>query len=549
MKDVEKSRGQALVLFALMLIALLGMAALAIDISAAYAELRHERAAADSAALAGASDNYRVGSTTVDNTEWTRARTHAMQNLIDELDPNYVAGGALPTCAGQSAPYANNVVNCQLPGTRYYVSILAPAPSCTPGACDPARSVQVTVRSPRHGLTFARLFGQAQWNLPVTSVAERDRGTNYSFVTLRPPKPRSHGGTDQNEDDVSLAGVNTELVVRGDMGTNTNMVLTNGATVTLLDSGSFVDRYDTYKAWVGPPPDNQIPQPIPDPNYPIPVAPTDAALIYADAAGAHMTAALCKAEVAKVNVNYSSLPVPVDDAGVDAGTVVCLKPGRYDYAPGGPSYSAVRTMIFSPGVYFFYEGLKPGNNNQLVGGYEAGMPGVAFVFKDRCAGGGGCEFAGNTVDILALNAGAAYPSGTGTAATAAVNWDSTLVETTGPVPLPMTLVVEKNPACFVAIIDPCDVSVSQYRQLNLPGSGSMFVFGVQYAATDNVFITGGSGSNGYLGQMWSWTVTYTGGSIINLIGANNTEPGVLRIATPCSPGAPCTNPEAAAPIP
>lgn len=559
----ERARGQILVMFALVLIVLLGMAALAIDISGAYAEVRHERSAADSAALSGASDTYRQGSSTVGAPEWQNARTRAMLNLMNELDPSFVAdtgpGYGLPTCAGQSSPYANDIVNCPVAGTPYYVSISAPALTCkTIGGCDPQRSVQVTVRAPKHGLSFARLFGQAEWNLPVTSVAERNRGTNYSFVTLRPPKP-SRANTplcspncDSNDNDIGLDGSGTLLTVLGDMGTNTNMVLTNGATVSLPDPGSVVDRYDAYKAWVGLPPDRQIPQPVQDPNYPIPAPPTAAAMIYANAAAAHMTAALCKIEVGKVQVSYGSLPVPVNAAGVDAGTIVCLKPGLYNYTPGtGTDYSSVKTIIFSPGVYFFDEGLKPGNNLQLVGGYEAGMPGVALVFQAQCLTGSaaGCEFIGNSLDVLTLNAGAAYPSGSGSTATAAVNWDGALVKTTDRVPLPMTLIVRKNPACYVAAIDPCNVNVSQYRQLTLPGGSTNFVFGVQYAATDNVFITGGSAGDGFLGQIWAWTVKYSGGTHINLIGAQNTEPGVLRIATRCSPGEPCTNPEAFAPIP
>jgi hypothetical protein len=551
MGTTERARGQVLVLFALMLIAILGMAALAIDISVTYAELRLERSTADSASLAGASDMYRTGSTVVGASEWKNARTHAMQNLLDEFVPGFVPGAPLPICGGQSAPYGNDIANCLLPGTQYYVSVFAPAPSCAGGACDPMRSVQVTVRSPRHGLSFARLFGQNEWNLAVTSVAERNRGTNYSFVTLRPPKPTRASNPlcspncDANDDDISLDGTNTKMTVLGDMGTNTNMSLTAGATVLLSDPGSFVDRYDTYKLWAGSPADRQISTPIPDPMYLIPDAPTDPARIFANRTAAEMTIALCKAEVAKIPPSYSVLPVPVDAAAVDSGSVICLKPGLYNYDPGVYP-AAVKTIIASPGVYFFNKGLHPGNNMQLLGGYEPALPGVAFVFPDKCSPG--CEFAGNSLDVLALNAGNAYPSGTGDAATAAINWDGVAVQTNGTTPLPMTLIVRKN-SCVVAPIDPCNVSVAQYRQLTLPGGGSLFVFGVQYAATDNIFITGGSGSNGYLGQIWSWTSKYTGGSNIYLVGAQNPEPGVLRIATACSPGASCVNPEAVAPIP
>jgi hypothetical protein len=555
-----RERGQVLVLFALMLVALLGMAALAIDVASVFSVMRTERTVADAAALAGASDMYRGSSTLVGSAEYQNGRTHAMQNLMDQLSPTFIAGdptfGVLPTCGGVAPPYANDIVNCQVAGTPYYVSVKAPAPSCAAGSCDPVRSVQVTVRTPRYGLTFARLFAQVEWNVAITSVAERNRGTNYSFVTLRPPKPSRANSAwctpncDANDENILLDGNNTQLIVRGDMGTNTNMKLTAGATVTLVDPGSFVDRYDAYKLWSGPPPDRQISTWIPDPNYVIPARPTAAALVYADIAAAHLSAADCTTLVGSdIPASYA-----VSAAGIGTGEVVCLKPGLYQYAPGGSGYAGVTTIILSPGVYFFDQGFMPGNNVRVIGGYEAGSAGVAVVFRDggACPFPGNCDFAGNSVDLLALNAGDAYPNGNiGTPATAAVNWDGALVQTNQAVPIPMTLIVERDPTCVVAATDtnPCGTASNQNHQLSLPGSGSIHVFGVQYAPTDNVNISGGSGSNGFLGQMWTWTVQYTGGSTVNLVGAQNPEPGVLRIATPCSPGTACTNPEATVTIP
>ena len=168
-----------------------------------------------------------------------------------------------------------------------------------------------TVRNPTHDLSFSRLFGQAQWNLSVTSIAERNRGTNYAFVTLRPPKPSRASSPwcapncDANDEDILLDGTNTRLTVLGDMGTNTNMDLKAGATVVLSDPTAKVDHYDAYKLWSGPPPDRQIPQPVPDPNYVIPPAPTDASRIFADSTTAHMNATDCATEVAKVPGSYA----------------------------------------------------------------------------------------------------------------------------------------------------------------------------------------------------------------------------------------------------
>lgn len=175
-------------------------------------------------------------------------------------------------------------------------------------------------------------------------------------------------------------------------------------------------------------------------------------------------------------------------------------------------------------------------------------PGVALVFPTTC--NPACIFAGNAVGLLALNAGDAYPSGTGATPTAAVNWDGALVRTTGRVPLPMTLMVLPDPVCVVGPTEPSNSCSTRSPQLRLPGGGNLFVYFVHYAPTDNVTISGGSGSDGRLGQIWAWTVQYSGNfTNINLVGAQNPEPGVLRIATPCSPGAACDDPEAYAAIP
>jgi Flp pilus assembly protein TadG len=549
----DRERGQILVLFTFMLVVLLGMAALAIDVSGVYAEQRHERAVADAAALAGASDNFKAGSQVVDNTEYKNARTHAMQNLLNQLSPGT---SVLPTC-GQvlvGGQYAADIVNCPLAGTAYYVSIKAPAPSCASGACDPARSVQVTVRNPKSGLTFARLFGQFQWNLAITSVAERSLGTNYAFVTLRPPSPsRSSSGAcapncDANEKDVFLDGSTTKLTIDKDMGTNTNMTLTNGATVALTTPGSFVDRYDAYQNWTAPPPGRQISTPVKDPNYPVPVPPDPTVhpeLIFGTNAAGQLSPAACATEVTSTILTSSS-NYNVSAADATAGKVVCYKPGVYNDQNGLTSAAQVTTMVFTPGVYFLNGGLVPGNHVRVIGGYQPGLKGVAFVFPISC--NPSCNFAGNSADLVALNAGSAYPSGSGTPATAAVNWDTNLVQTTSKIPIPMTLIVKPDLLCVVAPVDSCP-DENANKQLKLPGGGSLFVFGVQYAPTDNVAITGGSGSNGYLGQIWAWTVHYTGGSNINLVGAGDPKPGVLRIATPCSPTAICTNPESTAVIP
>jgi hypothetical protein len=545
----QRARGQVLVLFELSLVVLLGFAALVIDVAGFYAKLRRERAVADAAVLAGAQDLFRAGSTSVDNTEWTAARTVAMRTAVAQITGQQMVSEAdLPTCAGHSAPYDVDIVNCPIAGTPYYVSVAAPAPTCASASCDPTRSIQVTIRDPRHRLSFARVLAQDSWNAWVTSVAERDTGADFMFVTLRPPKPsnahdpRCSPACDSNEDDVSLDGTNTKLTVRGDMGTNTNMILTAGATVA-VDPGSVTYRYDGYKGWTGSPPDKHMSAPIVAPGYPYPVRPADTSLIYLKTdleSKYRLDGSSCDLEIAAIPAAYG-----VSAGGGTAGSVACYRPGDYQFRLSSPP--GVSVMILTPGVYFLDAGFMPGSGVKAIGGYDATTSGVALVFPRSC--NPDCSFAGNAAGLIALNAGDAYPSGSGATPSAAVNWNGTTVDTGGSAPLPLTLLVERDPRCSVGPVDPPACREAQNKQLNLPGGGSLFAFGVQYAPTDNVKIAGGSASDGYLGQIWAWTVQYTGGSNINITGASNPRPGVMRIATPCSPGTACVNPEAFSVIP
>jgi hypothetical protein len=542
-----------LVLFAISIIVLLGFSSLAVDLGGYLAEVRRERAVADASALAGAQDLFTAGSFAVSNTEWTKARTTAMRTAIAQLTRQQtVATAALPTCAGQSAPYTVNVVNCQIAGTRYYVSLAAPATTCATAPCDPSRSIQLTIRNPRYMVSFGRALGQKDWNAAATSIAELTPGTNYTFVALRPPKPsrandpRCSPDCDNNENDILLDGTNTRLTVHGDMGTNTNLNLNAGATL-VVDPGSFLYRYDAYKGWTGPPSDKQMSTPITDPGYAYPARPTTALhpeLVYArtDPPSKYLlTGASCDAEILKVPAAYA-----VPTGGGTAGTVACYRPGDYLDAVSSPP--GVSVVLLTPGVYFFDDGFQPGSNVKAIGGYDVSTSGVSLVFPRDC--NPDCKFAGNAAGLIALNAGAAYPSGSGATPSAAVNWDGTVLQTTERNPLPLTLMVERDAGCVVGPTDPTPpCNAGQNTQLNLPGGGSIFMFGVTFAPTDNVKIAGGSGSNGYLGRVWAWTVQYTGGSNINLTGSVNPEPGVLRIATPCTPGTTCVNPEAFAALP
>jgi hypothetical protein len=166
-----------------------------------------------------------------------------------------------------------------------------------------------------------------------------------------------------------------------------------------------------------------------------------------------------------------------------------------------------------------------------------------------------CVFNGTGAETIALNVGTKFPAGTsGISAAAAHDWSDQPVQTSGPgSPTPailMSLLVKRDidgpggsSGCTVTTYpqpEPNSCTDSHNKTLNLAGGGSLDIEGVQYAPTDNVEIHGGSSGTGQVGQIWAWTLFYSGGTQINQQGAGSTGPGVLRLDAACTaPGTPC----------
>lgn len=533
-ETLRSDAGQVLPIVALFMIVLFGMAALAIDVSRAYADLRFYRATADAASLAGAQDLQVVNSRNVTSAEQDRARTNALESLEGALD-NGEPSGCGPTSA--------DIIGCSLPGTPYEISIQTPSPSCS--TCDPERSVQVTVRQPNYGLTFARVLGSDEWDVGTTSVSGLVYGAQYAVITLRPPKKL---GATFDVKDIVLNGTGTTLTVRnGDIGTNANMELNGLGADVNLDSGFKVFHFDSPAAWCCPgnydPDEKKINQLIKDPNYAYPSFAGADAFTDARSASARSDATdpACAAEVAKVDpATYPFITTtPLDK-------IFCYNPGIYD-SSGGPNPARLRVLndevaLLRPGAFWLRRGVDIRNPGRLIGGYEAGRPGVALVF-DECANTQ-CNFDGTAAALISLNRGTV----SGGNATAAIDWAGNPVVTSGPSsptpPLIMTVLVLKDPLCYVPTSAPwqepssCNASVNQ--TINMAGGGSLFLIGVQYAPTDNLVISGGSSGTGEVGQIISWTLTYAGGTRINQQYPGGTGNGVLRIDAACSgPNEPC----------
>lgn len=522
--NARRPEGQTLVLFALVLTVLIGFSALVIDIGWKYASERQYQAVADAAALAGAQDLQTASRSALPGTtDKIRARTHALQVVLDQM----VGPGLISTC-----DVNNDISDCDLvPGSAYQVSIRTPALTCVD--CDVNRAVEVTVREPQHPLTFARVFGQTTWNLSRTSVAGLVNAPNYTIVALRPVRP---SGASTDVKDIKLAGGAHVVVIKGDVGTNSNMDY--AACTSLLDLQPDYNLYyaDSAPSWGCPNPPGNPGAMIPDPNYPVPAQPatTTYSTRLIGAGQAEDTAADCQALVnAKIipTTNYEPL-VPRNNAtgAILWDNVHCMNPGTYNFKLEDNS---PELTILKPGLYWFNFGLDVQSN--LIGGYDPAEGGVTLwfrrdpnvLFKQRSgtvALNGGSRFS---------TAGAFNPGGTEPATAPAM---------TGGIPnLKITVIVQKDPNCQVALPYNAACDDNSNKTIDLAGGTALYLAGVQYAPSDNAKISGNSSGVGYIGQIWAWTLYYNGNNTtLTQEGQQADKPGIMRIDTACSPGEPQT---------
>ena len=107
--------------------------------------------------------------------------------------------------------------------------------------------------------------------------------------------------------------------------------------------------------------------------------------------------------------------------------------------------------------------------------------------------------------------------------------------------IPLTLIVRKStsPICNVQAFEPhANCSPPKNSTLKLAGGGTVFLAGVQYAPTDNVSFSGGSAGTGYVGQIVSWTVKYSGGTVVRQVYPGGEGNGVVRLDEACSGAGP-----------
>jgi hypothetical protein len=539
--DPAKS-GQILPLTAMMMVILIGMTAFAIDVSAAYLTERWERSVADASALSGAQSLQRPGTRSLPGAgDYTDARTNAMRVLQAQL-------GGTP---GGGDCYTSN--GCALSGTPYMVSVQTPSPSCVD--CDPRRAVQVSIWQPEFGLTFGRIFGGSTWTVRSTSVAGMVVTPQYGIVTLRPSALRPNS-TDANRDDLVVTGGSKVIVGNADIATNSNAVCSGFASGSEIrvdtDAGFDIHHYGAGAAWlsspgrcVDPPPGFQVTTLVQDPGYTIPQR-TPSTVTYQEVADGEADSEVCEAQQLLVPNTYRELKTNAQINDPEAVSVTCLRPGVYQkkVVVQDPASGLPNVVLLMPGVYFFDAGMEV--SSTLIGGYAPAQPGIALVFKEaRNSSGIPGQFVTKTnTSLVALNFGSSYCPGsicTGQLALPAQG-PAGPVQTPGPHPTLLTVMVEPDPNCVVESPPPSACRENDNKTLQLTGGGSIYLAGVQYAPSDNAVLTGGSGQDSDVGTFWAWTLQFNGGTDFSLRSANPQSMGVLRLDRACSPNESTCNP-------
>jgi hypothetical protein len=523
----RNERGQILVLFAILVVGLIAIAALAIDVSSAYSARQGFRTVADAASLAGAQDLQVTNSRAVNPAQYASAKADAQASVEKQF-------GAAATCVATTA--SRN--DCTFTTLPYQFAIITPLPSGACASCDILRSVQVNFGNPTFQLSFAHILGIGSYRVASSSVAGLTFSHSYAIVTLRPPSSAVISGVR----DIQIASNVRVIVSTGDVGTNANMVYGGVGARLVLDSGYNMYYFDPNNGpfWTPPtppdPPGNRLTALIPDPAY---IAPSGPSRAGAPAGGVDVAGCPAIALTVASNPNYAPY-VPMAGGVPDMTNITCYTKGIYS-DPKGVKVDNGTLGIFEPGLYFFDFGLDA--QGSVIGGYTPSSEGVAFVFpktqnvmfKNRTNG--------SVPGILALNAGTRYLNPGGREATAAHDYSGGFVQTnTTPAKL-ITVIVPPDTNCPVVYPMPlaCDNNEENKNDaIDLSGGSGVYLAGVQYAPSDNVSIAGNSATGGYVGQVWAWTLQYTGNSQINQEGDQTQGPGVLRLDAACTaPGTPC----------
>jgi putative Flp pilus-assembly TadE/G-like protein len=370
----EHSRGQVLVITALALVVLIGIAALVLDLGFSWMLRRHEQNAADPASIAAArwlvdaTTGDPVSPATVQDQMNAEACFYAQENGFFDGDPGCVAALGSPAGIDQSA------------------DLQVHSPPISGDYAGQSGRVQVIIRA-THPTFFARIWGQSEASVSTSAVATNDAGTgnSASLVALKMDPSCSAGsaGTVTGGGNVLIEpadGVDEPggyVYINAPCGTSDDescvgsgpkgLDINGGATLTAPFAylvGSCVENGggDFVCLDASPCLDEQHQPPLSDPlaglpepqlaNFPTPNCPNPAEPNNATSTGCSLDAKSCP-DVG--GVNTCSLVPGVYYGGwfVKSNVAVQLQPGLYYLAGGGirvQSGSSIESVESASGI-------------------------------------------------------------------------------------------------------------------------------------------------------------------------------------------------------
>jgi hypothetical protein len=508
------ARGQVLIIVALALTVLLAVSGLVLDYGVWLVQQRAMRNAADGAAQAGVSELI-VKPVTAQ--KQLNAATHAMEYLDSQLNLG-IPAGQMVQAASNALFDANGFGSEDNHGyagpDHFFINTPVTADvSCT-GASWGNRAVAVHIHhsAPRF---MSKLFFSGDQQIHACATASIE-GKGYAIAVLKP-----NTGVQPNNANLTMRLGGTDTFVRvcgGDVGINA--IFSGGpqpppnsnnqpAFVKFMKPSSspacaIDDENKMLMTVQNPSPpswdvaskqvrvegatssvaDDVYQAPVHLPSYiQIPTwgQPLYSALVTSDALAATW----------RLDASDPGLGTCTPPAGYDP-----VRPGKYDLIRTGTSVGQIAKRWLCPGVYHFVptngqQGLQLGSNTTLAG------DAVTLVFNT----GPNHNQDDSVVSVqsgsnLVLNQGGAAPWMTGDARHN----------------VPIAVWIRPDPNCPATPVATC----SDSSVFNMGSDSGLDVKGMIFGPTDNMKISG-NGSHHGAGEIWAWTLVYTGNSQLDQI--------------------------------
>lgn len=516
-----RPRGQVLVLFALGLVAFVGIAALATDYGYWLQEKRGLQNAADAAAQAGVSELLKRPITSA---KQDAATEHAMEYVDDQLGLGLKANGQI-NCAAAAAsdPAGNGFGPEDCTGYQGPDRIVIRTPVDATTSCrgvawgNRAVTVRIDRRSTRF---FSQIFGGANPQIDVCATSAIQGGS--LAVAVLKPNQTAPGvfDTQPNNSTITMKLAGSDTFIRiwgGDVGINSLFSAAGAPPPQSPNQPAYVKFMTAGGTGIS---DNHMLMTI---ENPIPMT-------WDVTAKQVRTEGLTTAETDDLYHAPIHLPtyIPIPGwgnalytslAGADAGTApstvtssdpangTCTDPvgGLAGMAPGKYDLLAVgvgQRRWLCPGVFHFVkkngtQGLQLASNSAIAG------QGVTLVFESDSAA------RIDSGSALLLNCDPAGDAACGSPQ-APGPW------TTGDVrhDIPIAIWIEPVPGCDPLLVA-CSDSTSS-AVFDMQGGAGMNVRGLIYGPTDNMKIAGNNLHHGS-GEIWAWTLEYKGNSTLDQI--------------------------------